>query len=109
MSQGEKWVVHLGQITRHKIKDKNQQSLLRACLGFLYGIQSSAVAMDTGTSSPVSRGRTDVVARNSQSCLWIRTEATLFHTQKCVPVETRKEAEANFLSLPWHLITRPGA
>lgn len=84
-------MVHLGQITRHKIKAKSQQSLLRACLGFLYGIQSSAVAMDTGSSLPVSRGRTDVVARSSQSCLWIRTEATPLHPQKCVPVERSRE------------------
>ena len=68
MSQGEKWVVHLGQITRHKNEAKNQQSFLRACLGFLSGIQSSAVAMDTRSSLPVSRGRTDAVVRNSQSC-----------------------------------------
>lgn len=68
-------------------KPKNQQSFLRARLGFLSGIQSRVVAMDTRSPLPASRGRTEVAARNSQSWLGNKMEAT----QKRVPTESSRE------------------
>lgn len=71
-------------------KPKNQQSFLRARLGFLSGIQSSVVAMDTRSPLPASRGKTEVAARNSQSWLGNRMEAT----QKRVPKESSREQKS---------------
>lgn len=46
-------------------KPKNQQSFLRARLGFLSGIQSSVVAMDTRSPAACVQRKTEVAARNS--------------------------------------------